>query len=115
MERELLHPWNMTEPLDELLGVPETLIDSPWPPDEARRPRCHEADLERDTACLSSMMERTLERFTGLIRLAAPGVNGGDAPPRDRKHFVILGRFPGGDGGGRLLVHGLERALGILK
>ena len=38
VERELLHAGDVTEPLDELVGVAHTLLDSPRPPDEVRRP-----------------------------------------------------------------------------
>ena len=114
VERELLHAGDMAEPLDELVGVAHTLLDSPRPPDEVRRPHRCKADLERETARLSSVLERALERVHVRIRLAAPCVNGGDASPRGREHLMILHRFARGDSRGRLLEHALQRALGIL-
>ena len=38
MECELLNAGDVTEPLDELVGVAHTLLDPPRPPDEVRRP-----------------------------------------------------------------------------
>ena len=73
------------------------------------------ADLERETACLSSVLERALERVHVRIRLAAPYVNGGDASPRGGEHLVVVRGFPRGDCSGRLLEHVLQRALGILQ
>ena len=55
VERELLHAGDVTEPLDELLGVAHTLLDPPRAPDEVRRPHRRKADLERETARLSSV------------------------------------------------------------